>query len=187
MCPDRCLPGFLLVSDTMLSRPGRDQLTRVRLTAGLPRLLLSAALLCLVTFPLLASAKKWAVVVASATKLQQVSLADIAKLCKGEKQSWPDGQSFKLFMTDPEATEMRGTVRQLFGVSSTEIRPLLAKLNSSRSFIEIVDHDEDVLRAVHATPGAVGIVDVYAIDSSVKVIRIDGRLPFDSGYPLKSE
>jgi hypothetical protein len=160
---------------------------KARLTTGLPRSLLSAALLFLVVSPLLASAKKWAVVVAGGSKLQQVSLADIAKLCKGQKQSWPDGQSFKLFMTDPEAAEMRGPVRELFGVSSTEIKQLLAKLNSSRSFIEIVDHDEDVLRAVHATPGAVGIVDVYAIDSSVKVIRVDGRLPFDSGYPLKSE
>ena len=36
-----------------------------------------------------------------------------------------------------------------------------------------------------ATPGAVGIVDVYAINSSVKVIRIDGKLPFDVGYALK--
>lgn len=160
---------------------------KARSTTGLPRLLLGGALLFLVASPLLASAKKWAVVVAGGSKLQQVSLADIAKLCKGQKQSWPDGQSFKLFITDPEATEMRGPVRELFGVSSTEIKPLVAKLNSSRPFIEIVDHDEDVLRAVHATPGAVGIVDVYAIDSSVKVIRIDGRLPFDSGYPLKGE
>lgn len=160
---------------------------KVRLTAGWSRLLLWAALVFLVASPLLASGKKWAVVVAGGSKLQQVSLTDIAKLCKGQKQSWPDGQSFKLFMTDPEAPEMRGPVRQLFGVSSMEIKPFVAKLNSSRPSIEIVDRDEDVLRAVNATPGAVGIVDVYAIDSSVKVLRVDGRLPFDSGYPLKGE
>jgi hypothetical protein len=187
MCPDRRLRGFLLVPDTRLRRSKRGQLMKARLTTGLPRSLLSAALVLTLAVPLLALPKKWAVVVARGSKLEQVSLTDIAKLCKGEKQSWPDGHSFKLFMTDPEAAEMRGPIRQLFGVSSTDIKPLLAKLNSSRSFIEIVDRDEDVLRAVSATPGAVGIVDVYAIDSSVKVIRIDGRLPFDSGYPLKGE
>jgi hypothetical protein len=31
----------------------------------------------------------------------------------------------------------------------------------------------------------VGIVDVYSINSSVKVLRVDGKLPFDSGYALK--
>ena len=45
--------------------------------------------------------------------------------------------------------------------------------------------DEDLLRTVEATPGAVGILDVYAINSAVKVLRIDGKLPFDTGYALK--
>ena len=35
------------------------------------------------------------------------------------------------------------------------------------------------------TPGAVGILDVYAINSTVKVLRLDGNLPFDPGYVLK--
>jgi len=42
-----------------------------------------------------------------------------------------------------------------------------------------------LLRAVDTTPGAVGIVDVYSINSSVKVLRVDGKLPFDIGYALK--
>jgi hypothetical protein len=163
------------------------QVMRARLTTGLPGVLLRGALFLTLAFPLSATAKKWALIVPGASKLQQVSLADITKLCRGEKQSWPDGQSFTLYMLDPESPEMRGPVRKLFGVSPTEIRPLVAKLNGSRSFIKIVDHDEDVLRGVSATPGAVGIVDVYAINSSVKVIRIDDLLPFDPGYALKGD
>jgi len=50
-----------------------------------------------------------------------------------------------------------------------------------RQTVRIVDSDEDLLRLVNSTPGAVGIVDVYAINSSVKVLRIDGKLPFDVG------
>jgi hypothetical protein len=42
-----------------------------------------------------------------------------------------------------------------------------------------------LLRTVEATPGAVGILDVYAINSAVKVLRLDGKLPFDVGYALK--
>jgi len=51
--------------------------------------------------------------------------------------------------------------------------------------VKIAESDEDLLRAVEATPGAVGILDVYAINSSVKVLRVDGKLPFDVGYALK--
>ena len=50
--------------------------------------------------------------------------------------------------------------------------------------IKIVN-DEDLMRTVEAFPGAVGLVDVYAINSSVKVLRIDGKLPFDVGFSLK--
>jgi len=160
---------------------------KIRLTTGSAGFFIRLALLFVIAVPLLASAKKWAVIVHGSSKLQDVSLADIAKLCRGEKSSWPDGQTFTVVMLDPEAPEMRGLVRKLFGVPSTEIKQQVAKLNALRPFIRIVDRDEDVLRAVDATPGAVGIVDVYAINSSVKVLRIDGQLPFDSGYALKGD
>ena len=80
---------------------------------------------------------------------------------------------------------MRVTAQKLFGAAPSEIKALLAKLNESRLTVKIVDNDEDLLRTVEATPGAAGIIDVYAINSSVKVLRVDGKLPFDLGYPLK--
>lgn len=80
---------------------------------------------------------------------------------------------------------MRSAVEKLFGVEALEVKPLVAKLNESRTIIKVVQTDEDLMRTVDATPGAVGLVDVYAINSSVKVLRIDGKLPFDSGYALK--
>jgi hypothetical protein len=158
---------------------------KVRLTMRSSGLLFLAPLLLVLAIPLAASGKKWAVIVPSGSKLQDVPFAEIAKLCRGEKQSWPDGQTFTLVMLAPQSPEMRDPVRKLFGVSSTEIGPLVAKLNGSRPYIKVVERDEDVLRAVNATPGAAGIMDVYAINSSVKVMRIDGLLPFDSGYALK--
>jgi hypothetical protein len=158
---------------------------QLRFTTRSLALFLFAPLLMLLAVALSASVKKWAVIVPGGSKVQDVSFAEITKLCKGEKQSWPDGQTFTLVMVAPESPEMRDPVRKLFGVSSTEIGPLVAKLNGARPYIKVVAHDEDVLRAVNATPGAVGIVDVYAINSSVKVVRIDGLLPFDSGYALK--
>jgi ribosomal protein L23 len=80
---------------------------------------------------------------------------------------------------------MRSAVEKLFGVDVLEVKPLVAKVNESRVVIKVVQSDEDLMRTVEATPGAVGLVDVYAINSSVRVLRIDGKLPFDTGYALK--
>ena len=37
---------------------------------------------------------------------------------------------------------------------------------------------------VASIPGAVGVVDVYAINSSVAVVKLAGKLPLEPGYLL---
>jgi|SRR5579864_15259 len=132
-----------------------------------------------------AGVKNMAVVASIGSKLSDVSLADLTKLCKGVQKVWPDGKSFTLVMKDPESPEMHVVAQKLFGAAPGEAKAIIAKLNESRLTVKIVDNDEDLLRTVEATPGAVGIIDVYSITSSVKVLRIDGKLPFDLGYVLK--
>jgi len=55
----------------------------------------------------------------------------------------------------------------------------------SNSAVVFVVSDEEVVKAVEASPGALGIVDVYNITGGVKVIKIDDKQPFDPGYVLK--
>ena len=124
-------------------------------------------------------------VVASGSRLGDVSLADLAKLSKGVQKTWPDGKNFTLVMRDPESPEMHAVTQKLLGAAPGDVKALITKLNEVRLTVKIVDNDEDLLRTVEATPGAVGIVDVYSINSSVKVLRLDGKLPFDLGYALK--
>ena len=131
------------------------------------------------------AAKNMALVVAAGSKLSDVPLADLTKFCKGVQKAWPDGKSFVLVMKDPEAPEMRVVVQKLFGASPGDVRAVIAKLNEARPFVKIVASDEDLLRTVESTPGAVGVLDVYSINSAVKVLRVDGKLPFDVGYVLK--
>jgi ABC-type phosphate transport system substrate-binding protein len=149
----------------------------LRASAVLGALLLTAG-----TF---AGIKNMAVVVSAGSKLNDVSLADLTKLSKGVQKTWPDGKSFTLVIRDPESPDMRVATQKLFGVAPGDVKALLAKLNEARPTVKIVENDEDLLRTVEATPGAAGIVDVYSINSSVKVLRVDGKLPFDLGYALK--
>ena len=152
-------------------------LKELRASAILGVLLLAAG-----TF---AGIKNMAVVVSAGSKLNDVSLADLAKLSKGVQKTWPDGKNFTLVMKDPESPDMRVAAQKLFGAAPGQVKALIAKLNEARLAVKIVENDEDLLRTVEATPGAVGIIDVYSINSSVKVLRVDGKLPFDLGYALK--
>lgn len=149
---------------------------------GLLAALFFAALLALPAFP---AAKNIAVVMSAGSKTTDVPLAELAKLCKGTQKAWSDGRNFMLVMKDPNAAEMHVPVQKLFGTAPADLKTALTKLNESRQLVKVVDTDEELLRTVGATPGAVGIVDVYSINSSVKVLRVDGKLPFDVGYPLK--
>jgi len=145
-------------------------------------LLCAAALVCGSS---VASIKNMAVVISAGSKLSDVPMADLVKLCKGAQKSWADGKNFVLVIKNPEAPEMHTAMQKLFGDSAAEVKTAIAKANESRIVVKIVTSDEDLLRTVEATPGAVGIIDVYSINSSVKVLRIDGKLPFDAGYTLK--
>ena len=148
----------------------------------------ASAVLCvawLLAAPALPGIKNMAVVVSAGSKMSDVQLVDLGKMCKGVQKTWPDGKNFTIVMKDPESAEMRVAVQKLFGGTSGEIKATIAKLNESRTVVKIVENDDELLRTVGATPGAVGILDVYSINSSVKVLRIDGKLPFDLGYALR--
>jgi hypothetical protein len=129
--------------------------------------------------------KNMAVVVSAGSKLTDVPLADLTKLCKGVQKTWADGKPFTLVLKDPESPELRITIVKLLGAAPGDAKSAIAKLNETRLVVKIVESDEELLRTVGATPGAVGILDVYSINSSVKVLRVDGKLPFDLGYAFK--
>lgn len=148
------------------------------------RLAMAVILLAFASRPVVPVVKNMAVVVSAGSKMAEVSLADLAKYCKGTVRAWPDGKNFVLVMKNPDAPEMHLVLQRLFG-GLADAKLAIAKLNETRQSVKLVESDDELLHQVDATPGAVGIVDVYSINSTVKVLRIDGKLPFDAGYAFK--
>ena len=156
-----------------------------RSSAKLYRALAMACVAAVCAVSALAAFKNMAIVTSASSKINDVTLADMTKFCKGTTKAWPDGRNFSIVIKSPDAPEMHGALQKLFGTTGSEAKVAIAKLNETRTVVKIVDSDEELLKAVEATPGAVGVVDVYSINSAVKVLRIDGKLPFDVGYALK--
>ncbi|MGB7131793.1 MAG: hypothetical protein WBD59_13335, partial [Candidatus Sulfotelmatobacter sp.] len=71
------------------------------------------------------------------------------------------------------------TLEHLNKMSASEWKALLA---AHKDEVQFVDSDADVLKIVQALPGAVGFVDVRSVDDSISIVRVDGKLPMESGY-----
>ena len=82
---------------------------------------------------------------------------------------------------------MKTVLEKVYGMSESELNSLIVTSNHGRSVhpaILIATSDEELVNTVASTPGAVGVVDVYSINSSVAVIKVGGKLPLEPGYLL---
>jgi len=134
-----------------------------------------------------AHAKDFALISNPTNHVEAVSAAELAKICKGQMERWPDGKPVSLVMRDPASPEMRLVLEKVYAVPKEEVLVLITAANHSRvnhPAIVVVDSDEAVVKKVGSSPGAVGLVDVYAITGSVKVVRVGGKLPLEPGYAL---
>jgi hypothetical protein len=114
-------------------------------------------------------------------------MPDLVKVCKGQTSHWPDGKSVTFIMRAPSAPEMKIILEKVYELSGEQVKELVASANHGRlghPAIIIADSDEDLVNKVASIPGAVGVVDVYAINSSVSVVKVAGKLPLEPGYIL---
>jgi ABC-type phosphate transport system substrate-binding protein len=135
----------------------------------------------------LASAGDLALVSNKSNALGAITVSDLIKVCKAQNNRWPDGKPVTFVMRSPSAPEARIILEKLYGMSESEVHGLIANSNHGRSnhpAIVIATSDEDLVNKVASLPGAVGVVDVYSINSSVAVVKIGGKLPLEPGYLL---
>ena len=71
------------------------------------------------------------------------------------------------------------TLRKLNNMTEAELK---ARLGAHKDSVILVDSDSDVLDTVDSTPGAIGLVEVRAVNGQVKVVKVDGKLPLELGY-----
>jgi hypothetical protein len=143
--------------------------------------------LLIVSGTTLAMAKDVALIANKGGAVSSVTMPDLVKLCKAQTAHWPDGKAVTLVVRDPASAEMKMVLEKVYGMTSQAVNDLIATANHGRGShpaIIVVTSDDDLVHKVAATPGAVGLVDVYAINSSVDVMKIAGKLPFEPGYPL---
>ena len=135
----------------------------------------------------LAAARDLAVVSNKSNALGAITVPELVKVCKAQTNRWPDGKPVVVVMRSPSAPEMKVVLEKVYGMSEKELNSLIVASNHERGnhpAILVATSDEDLVNKVASTPGAVGVVDVYSINSSVAVVKIGGKLPLEPGYLL---
>jgi ABC-type phosphate transport system substrate-binding protein len=119
-----------------------------------------------------------AVVVNKDNKVQNVTSAHLAKIFKGEVKKWPDGRNVVLVLHGFSPDEVT-TLEHLNKMTQAEVKALL---DAHKDSIRTVGSDAEVIDAVASTQGAIGFVEERSITERVVVVRVDGKLPMESGY-----
>jgi ABC-type phosphate transport system substrate-binding protein len=135
----------------------------------------------------LAAARDIALVSNKSNAVGALTVNELVRLCKAQTTHWPDGKPVTFVMRSPSAPEMKVILEKVYGMSENELNSLIVTSNHGRPAhpaILVATSDDELLNKVASTPGAIGVVDVYSINSSVAVVKIGGKLPLEPGYLL---
>ncbi len=128
-----------------------------------------------------------AIVVHPEVAEDDLSLDDLKGIFLAEQQHWRDNSRIRLFVRAPIAPERDLVLSEIYGMSEDRYeRYWIAKTFSGdvRSKPTPVPSTELLSNYVSDFPGSIGFVPMSEVGPNLKVIRIDGMLPGDEGYPL---
>jgi hypothetical protein len=146
------------------------------------------ALLAGVLPPAVATGADIAVVVRPDTPAEDLTLAQTRKLLLGEQQFWTSNLRVTLLLRAPAARERDVVLKVIFRMNEAEFRQYwISKLFQAEvaSGPKVVYSNEMAAELVTALPGSVAFVDASQVPKGLKILKIDGKLPGQAGYPLK--
>jgi len=129
-----------------------------------------------------------AVVVHPDTPVTDLSLAEVRKVLLGERQYWTSKLPVVLLIRAPVARERDVVLRVIYQMSEAQFKQYwVAKIFRAEvaSPPKIVYSNDVQLELVSAIPGAIAFVDARNVRPGLKVLRVDGHLPGEQGYPLR--
>ena len=128
-----------------------------------------------------------AIIVNQTNPVENCSFEELRKIFMGERSHWPNGRRITLVMLDPSQPERKAVLRDIYAMSEKDLNNHFIQgvfTGSVAAAPKTLGSSAEVRKFVFNVPGAIGYVRSGDVDSSVKTLRIDGRLPDDKDYRL---
>ena len=129
-----------------------------------------------------------AVVVHPDVPVANLKFGEARRLLMGDRQYWSSNLRVTLLIQAPVARERNVILNRIYKMSEAQYRQYwIAKVfrGEVTSGPRIVYSNDKAIEIVAALPGAVGFIAASSVPEKVKVMKIDGLLPGEQGYPLR--
>jgi len=129
-----------------------------------------------------------AIVVHKDLPIDNLSLEELRSIFLADRQFWENRNRITLLVRAPQSDERTFVLERIYQMSEAQFRQYwIAKMFRAEvpRGPKIVLSTGMTLDLVVAIPGSISFTRADTVTDGVKVIRIDGLLPSDEGYPLK--
>lgn len=129
-----------------------------------------------------------AIVVNPHSTVSDLSFAELRRIFLGQQQFWPDRSKITLLVRAPVSPERDVVLNLLYRMDEDQFRQYwIGKMFRAEiaGGPKIVYSSDMAINLVGVIPGSITFVLASAVTANSRVLRIDGKLPSDPGYPLK--
>lgn len=129
-----------------------------------------------------------AMVVNPVSAVDGLTLGEARRLLLSDQPTWPSKVPVVLFLGEPNTHARTVVLKELYRMSEPEFNQYwIVRMfrGETASGPKTVSSNAVAAQLVKQLPGAVTFIDAAEVPSGMKVIRIDGKLPGEPGYPLR--
>jgi phosphate transport system substrate-binding protein len=155
--------------------------------------LMLAVNLCLAAAPLTGQGQvkrntDLAVVVNPDTPTSAITLTDLRRIFRGERQYWTTNEPIVVLVQTAPLREREVVLKVVCRMTEVQYRQYwIARIFRAEVVTapKVVNSNTVANELLAALPGTIAVVDAREVRPGLKILKIDGMLPGDAGYPLR--
>jgi ABC-type phosphate transport system substrate-binding protein len=129
-----------------------------------------------------------AIVVNRSNPVESLSFAELRKIFLENQDHWSNGRRITVIMLEPGKVERQIVLTQIYQMDEKDFNKyFLHGMLTGEVHVapKAMTNSNEVLKFVFNVPGAIGYVKAADVNDSVKVVRIDSRLPGEKDYSIR--
>jgi ABC-type phosphate transport system substrate-binding protein len=125
-----------------------------------------------------------AVIVNKSNPVNDLSLAELRRILLGERTNWKGTRKIALLLPSVGTPE-RQTALRLVAMDESSYKSHWTEMPGADSGAPVAPASGISVNLVAETEDAIAVVPLGDVKGSVKILRIEGNLPGDAGYPIR--
>jgi ABC-type phosphate transport system substrate-binding protein len=129
-----------------------------------------------------------AIVVNRSNPVDSLSFPELRKIFLGEQDHWSNGRRVTVVMMEPGKVERQVVLMQIYKMDEKDFNKYFLHnmfTGELHTAPKALGGSAEVLKFIFNVPGGIGYLKASEVDDSVKVVRIDSRLPGEKDYAIR--